>query len=105
MLKSLSAGVAALALIAAAGFVHAQETTDRDRTVIQNPDGSQTVDKSKTERSMDDDGRSHMERHDKSITTDPFGHKSVTERHSDTDRDSDGTVHHETATDTTDHDN
>lgn len=103
MLKSLSAGVAALALIAATGLVHAQETTERDKTVIQNPDGSQTVDKSKTERSADDDGSGHMERHDKNTTTDAFGHKSVTERHSDTDRDSDGTVHHETTTDT-DHD-
>ena len=103
MLKSLSAGVAALALIAATGFVHAQETTEKDRTVVQNSDGSQTVNKSKTERSMDDDGSGHAERHDKSVTTDPFGHKSVTERHSDTDRDSNGTVHHETTTDT-DHD-
>ena len=100
MLKSLFAGVAALTLIASTGLVHAQETTDKQKTVIQNPDGSRTVNKSKTEQTTDDDGGQHMERHDKSSTTDPFGHKSVTEKNSETQRDSDGSTHHETTTDT-----
>ena len=100
MLKSLSAGTVALALIASAGLVHAQETTDKEKTVIQNPDGSQTVNKSKTDQTTDDDGSQHMERHDKSSTTDPFGHKNVTEQNSETDHNSDGSSHHETTTDT-----
>jgi len=99
MLKSLFAGAAALALIASTSLVHAQETTDKQETVIQNPDGSQTVDKSKTERTMDDDGSQHMERHDKSSTTDPFGHKNVTEKNSESNVDSDGSTHSETETD------
>jgi hypothetical protein len=103
MLKSLFAGAAALMLIAGTGLVHAQETTEKDKTVIQNPDGSQTVNKSKTERARDDDGSGHMERHDKSVTTDPFGNKDVTKRNTETDRDSDGTTHRETTTDR-DHD-
>lgn len=101
MLKSLFAGGAALALIASTSLVHAQDTTEKEKTVIQNPDGSQTVNKSKTERSADDDGSGHMERHDKSSTTDAFGHKEVTKKNTETDRDSDGSVHQET---TTDHD-
>jgi hypothetical protein len=104
MLKSLFAGAAALALIAGSTLVHAQDATDKQTTVIQNPDGSRTVDKSKTERTMDDNGSGHMERHDKSSTTDPFGRKSVTEKNTETDRDPDGTTHRETTTDT-DHDN
>jgi len=100
MLKSLSAGVVALALIAGTGLVHAQETTDKEKTVIQNPDGSQSVSKSKTEQTTDDDGSQHMERHDKSSTTDAFGHKNVTEQNSEADRDSDGSSHHETTSDT-----
>ena len=103
MFKSLFAGIAALTLIAGTTLVHAQETTEKDKTVIQNPDGSQTVDKSKTERSMDDDGSGNVERLDKSVTKDAFGHKDVTEKHSETDRDSDGSVHKETTTDK-DHD-
>jgi hypothetical protein len=100
MLKSLSAGAMALALIASAGFVHAQDTTDKQKTAIQNPDGTQTVNKSKTEQTTGDDGSQHMERHDKSSTTDPFGHKSVTEQNSEADHNSDGSSHHETTTDT-----
>ena len=100
MLKSLFAGAAAFALIASTGLVHAQETTDSQKTVIQNPDGSRTVDKSKIERTTDDDGSLHMERHDRSSTTGPFGHTTVTEKNSETDRDSDGSTHHETTTDT-----
>jgi hypothetical protein len=103
MLKHVLAGAAAFALIAGAGFAQAQETTEKDKTVIQNPDGSQTVDKSKTERSVDDDGSANTERHEKSITTDPFGHKDVTEKNTETDRDSEGNVHRETETDR-DHD-
>ena len=104
MLKSLFAGAAAVALIASTSLVHAQETTDKEKTVIQNPDGTQTVDKSKTDRTTDDDGSGHMERHDKATTTDAFGHKNVTEKNTETDRDSDGSTHQETTTDT-DHDN
>jgi hypothetical protein len=100
MLKHTLAGTVALALIASAGLVQAQETTDKQKTVIQNPDGTQTVNKSKTERTINDDGSQHMERHDKSSTTDPFGHKSVTEQNSEADHDSDGSSHHETTTDT-----
>ena len=100
MFKSLFAGAAALTLIAGTTLVHAQDTTDKQKTVIQNPDGSQTVNKSKTESSADDDGSQHMERHDKSSVTDPSGNKSVTEKSSQTDRDSDGSTHHETTTDT-----
>jgi hypothetical protein len=100
MLKSLSAGTVALALIASTGLVHAQETTDKEKTVIQNPDGSQTVNKSKTEQTTDDDGSQHMERHDKNSTIDPSGHKSVTEQNSEADHNSDGSSHHETTTDT-----
>jgi hypothetical protein len=100
MLKSLFAGAAAFVLIASAGPVHAKETTERQKTVIQNPDGSQTVDKFKTDRTTDDDGSLHMERHVKSTTTGPFGHKTVTEKNSETERDSDGSFHHETTTDT-----
>jgi len=100
MLKSLSAGAAALLLIAGSSLVHGQDTTEKQKTVIENPDGSQTVNKSKTERETDDDGSGHIERHDKSSTTDAFGHKNVTEKHTDTDRDSDGSTHSETTTDT-----
>ena len=100
MLKHLLAGTAAFAFVACTGLVHAQETTDKQKTVIQNPDGSQTVNKSKIDRTTDDDGSQHMERHDKSSTTDPFGHKSVTEQNSEADHDSNGSSHHETTTDT-----
>jgi hypothetical protein len=100
MFKHLITGVAALAFVASAGLVHAQETTDKQKTVIQNPDGSQTVNKSKMDRTTDDDGSQHMERHDKSSTMDPSGNKSVTEKNSKTDHDSDGSSHHETTTDT-----
>jgi hypothetical protein len=100
MLKHVIAGAAALAFVASTGLVHAQETTDKQKTVIQNPDGSQTVNKSKMDRTTDDDGSQHMERHDKSSTTDPSGNKNVTEQNSETDRDSDGSTHHETTTDT-----
>ena len=100
MLKSLFAGAAALALIANTSLVHAQETTDKETTVIQNPDGSQTVNKSKTDRSMDDDGSQHMERHDKASTTDAFGNKNVTEKNSEFNRDSNGETHQESTTDT-----
>lgn len=103
MLKSLFAGAAAVALIASTSLVLAQETTDKEKTVIQNPDGSQTVNKSKTDRSTDDDGSGHVERHDKNVTTDPFGNKDVTKKNTETDRDSDGTTHQETTTDR-DHD-
>jgi hypothetical protein len=89
-----------LALIASTSLVHAQETTDREKTVIQNPDGSQTVSKSKTDRTMDDDGSQHMERHDKASTTDAFGNKNVTEKNSESNRDSDGSTHQESTTDT-----
>lgn len=98
MLKHVLAGAAAFALIAGAGLARAQDTTEKDKTVIQNPDGSQTVDKSKTERSMDDDGSGNTERHEKSVTKDAFGHKDVTEKNSETERDSDGNVHHESDT-------
>ncbi|HEX4504278.1 MAG TPA: hypothetical protein VH722_01000 [Alphaproteobacteria bacterium] len=101
MFKSLFASAAALVLIASTGLVHAQDTTEKEKTVIQNPDGSQTVNKSKTERSADDDGSGHVEHHDKNVTTDAFGNKDVTKKHTETDRDSDGSVHKET---TTDHD-
>jgi len=98
MLKSLFAGVAALTLIASTTLVHAQDTTEKEKTVVQNPDGSQTVDKSKTERSMDGDGSGNVERHDRSVTKDAFGHRDVTEKNTETDRDSDGNVHRETET-------
>ena len=103
MLKSLFAGAAAVVLIASTSLVHAQDTTEKEKTVIQHPDGSQTVNKSETERSADDDGSGHMEHHDKSVTTDAFGHKDVTKTSTETDRDSDGSVHQETMTDK-DHD-
>jgi hypothetical protein len=103
MLKHAFAGAAAFALIVGAGLAQAQETTEKDKTVIQNPDGSQTVNKSKTDRTIDDDGSGNTERHDKSVTTDPFGHKDVIEKNTETDRDSDGTIHRETETDR-DHD-
>lgn len=100
MLKSLSACAMALALVASTGLAHAQETTDKQQTVIQNPDGSQTVNKSKTEQTTDDDGSQHMERHDKNSTTDPSGNKAVTEKNSEADHNSDGSSHQETTTDT-----
>jgi hypothetical protein len=100
MLRHAFAGAAAFALIAGAGLAHAQDTTDKQTTVIQNPDGSQTVNKSKIDRSMDDDGNQHMERHDKATTTDAFGHKNVTEQNSESNRDSDGSSHQESTTDT-----
>ncbi len=99
MLKSLFAGAAALMLIAGASLVHAQDTTEKQKTVIQ------TVNKSKTEQTTGDDGSRHMERHDKNSTTDPFGNRNVTEKNSQTDRDSDGSTHHETTTDTHHDDN
>jgi hypothetical protein len=100
MLKHILAGIAAIGLIAGAGLAQAQDTTDKQTTVIQNPDGSQTVNKSKTDRSMDEDGNRHMERHDKASTTDAFGRKNVTEKNSESNRDSNGESHQGTTTDT-----
>ena len=101
MFRHMLASAAVFVLIA--GLAQAQETTEKQKTVIQNPDGSVTVNKSKTDRSIDDDGSGSTEWHDKSVTTDPFGHKRVIEKNSETDRDSDGNVHRESTTDT-DHD-
>ena len=55
MLKSLSAGAAAVLLIAGTSLVQAQDTTERQKTVIQNPDGSQAHRETSTDSHHDDD--------------------------------------------------
>jgi hypothetical protein len=100
MFKHVFAGATALALVAGASFAQDQNTTEKQQTVIQNPDGSQTVDKTKTERNMNDDGSQNVETHHSTRNTDAFGNQSVTKKTTNTDRDSDGSVHQETTTDT-----
>jgi len=56
MLKSLFAAVAALALTSGLAMAQDQETTTHERTTVQNPDGSQSVQASKSKTRTDDFG-------------------------------------------------
>jgi hypothetical protein len=100
MFKHVFAGAAALALVAGASFGQDQSTTEKQQTVIQNPDGSQTVDRSKTEQTTGDDGSQHKESEHVTRSTDAFGDQSVTKHSSESTRDSDGSTHQETTTET-----
>lgn len=100
MFKHVLAGAAALTFIAGTGFAQDQNTTERQQTVIQNPDGSQTINKSKTEQTIGDDGSRHVESHNVTGNTDPLGNQTVTKKSSESSRDPDGSTHQETTTET-----
>jgi len=100
MFKHVFIGAAALALVAGTGFAQDQNTVEKQQTVIQNPDGTQTVDKSKTERTTGDDGSQHVETHHMNKQTDAFGDQTVTHNSTEASHDADGSTHQETTTDT-----